>query len=246
MANGIGSSIGGTLGGIAGTTFGPIGTALGTAAGSLIGAGIEAIPGLIETDAEKENKRRLAQLKKMQEAGTLGLTEAEKQQLYTSAQGAAAGQMRQAQAGIRAAGAALGGSGAGTEALRQAQLAEGMTAVEANISQNVEAQNLQRKRELEDEIQGRIAAKSETDQARAAAAAGVASAGFETGVAKFQQEMTIQGKKPTAAEIAALAKLYKVDIETATGILSLQSKDPQAGANAAKYLGLAGKTEGGV
>jgi hypothetical protein len=238
MANGIGSSIGGTLGGIAGTTFGPIGTALGTAAGSLIGAGIEAIPGLIETDAEKENKRRLAQLKRMQEAGTLGLTEAEKQQLYTSAQGAAAGQMRQAQTDIRAAGAALGGSGAGTEALRQAQLAEGMTAVEANISQNVEAQNLQRKRELEDEIQGRIAAKSETDQARVATAAGIVATGVQSFSERLAQEQTIQGKAPSASELTAVAKLYGVDESTAGGLIEFLGRNPDAAKSIGNYLSL--------
>ena len=238
MANGIGSSIGGTLGGIAGTSFGPIGTALGTAAGSLIGAGIEAIPGLIETDAEKENKRRLAQLKKMQEAGTLGLTEAEKQQLYTSAQGAAAGQMRQAQTDIRAAGAALGGGGAGTEALRQAQLAAGMTAVEANISQNVEAQNLQRKRELEDEIQGRIAAKSETDQARVATAAGLAATGVQAFSERLAQEQTIQGKAPSKSEITAVAKLYGVDETVAGGLIEFLGRNPDAAKSIGNYLSL--------
>jgi hypothetical protein len=238
MANGIGSSIGGTLGGIAGTTFGPIGTALGTAAGSLLGAGIEAIPGLIETDAEKENKRRLAQLKKMQEAGTLGLTEAEKQQLYTSAQGAAAGQMRQAQAGIRSAGAALGGSGAGTEALRQAQLAEGMTAVEANISQNVESQNLQRKRELEDEIQARIGAKSESDNARIAAAAGIAATGVQSFTERLAQEQTIQGKAPSAGEISAVAKLYGVDETMAGGLIEFLGRNPDAAKSIGNYLSL--------
>jgi hypothetical protein len=243
----IGSSIGSLLGGIAGTAVGgPLGTAIGSGLGAAAGQAIESIPALVKTDAEKENERRLKELRRMQEMGALGLTESEKQQLFTSAQGAAAGQMRQAQTGIRAAGAALGGTGAGTEALRQAQLAEGMSAIQAGISQSVESADLQRKRELEDEIQGRIAAKSEAENARLAAATGIAATGFTTGIDKFQQEMTIQGRKPTEAEIAALAKLYKVDVETATNLLSLQSRNPEAGAFAGKYLGLAGKTEGGA
>lgn len=239
MANGIGSSIGGTLGGIAGTAFGgPFGTALGTAAGSLIGAGIEAIPGLVETDAEKENKRRLAQLQRQQEMGTLGLTEAEKQQLFTTAQGAAAGQMRQAQTGIRAAGAALGGGGAGTEALRQAQLAEGMSAIQAGISQNVESANLQRKRELEDEIQARIAAKSETENARLAAATGVAATGVQSFSERLAQEQTIQGKAPSGSEITAVAKLYGVDETVAAGLIEFLGRNPDAAKSIGNYLSL--------
>lgn len=239
MANGIGSSIGGTLGGIAGTALGgPIGTALGTAAGSMIGAGIQAIPALIKTDAEKENERRLKELQRQQEMGTLGLTEAEKQQLFTTAQGQAAGQMRQAQTGIRAAGAALGGSGAGTEALRQAQLAEGMSAIQAGISQNVEAQNLQRKRELEDEIQARIAAKSEAENARLAAATGIAATGVQSFSERLAQEQTIQGKAPSASELTAVSKLYGVDETTAAGLIEFLGRNPDAAKSIGQYLSL--------
>lgn len=205
MANGIGSSIGGTLGGALGTFVGgPLGTALGTAAGSAIGAGIEAIPTLMKTDAEKENERRLKELKRMQEMGTLGLTEAEKQSLFTGAQGAAAGQMRQAQAGIRAAGAAGMASGAGTEALRQSQLAEAQARQQAEISREVEAQDLQRKRELEDEIQARIAAQSQIQQERRAAGAGIASAAFQGGAERYALESTIQGLGLGPKEAASL------------------------------------------
>lgn len=247
MANGIGSSIGSVLGGVVGTTVGgPLGTAIGSGLGSMAGAAIESIPALIKTDAEKENERRLKELQRMQEMGTLGLTESERQQLFSQAQGQAAAQMKQAQAGIRSAGAALGGGGAGAEALRQAQLAEGMSAIQAGISQDVEAKSLQRKRELEDEIQARIAAKSEAEQARTAAKAGIASAGFETGIAKLQQEMTIQGQAPSAAEISALAKLYNVDEETAKGLVTFLGKNPEAATSIGKYLGLAGKAAGGA
>ena len=225
---------------MAGTAVGgPLGTAVGSALGAAAGQAISAIPALVKTDAEKENERRLKELQRMQELGTLGLTEAEKQQLYTSQQGAAANQMRAAQSQIRSAGAALGGSGAGTEALRQAQLAEGMAATEANISRGVEAQNLQRKRELEDEIQARIAAESQAKQQRLAAITGIASTGLETGIAKYQQEQTIQGQAPSATEVAALAKMYGVDEATAAGLVSFLGRNPEAATSIGKYLGLA-------
>jgi hypothetical protein len=242
----IGSSIGSIIGGIGGTAVGgPLGTAVGSALGAAAGQAITAIPALIKTDAEKENERRLKELKRQQEMGTLGLTEAEKQQLYTVQQGQAAGQMRQAEAQIRAAGAALGGSGAGTEALRQAQLAEGMVATEANIARDVEGKNLERKRQLEDEIQARIAAQSQAKQERTAAATGIASTGVDTFLTRFQQEQTIQGRAPSASEITALAKAYNVDEATAAGLISFIGKNPEAATSISKYLGLAKNAEGG-
>jgi hypothetical protein len=204
----------------------------------LIGAGIQAIPALVKTDAEKENERRLKELKRMQEMGALGLTESEKQRLFTTAQSQAAGQMRQAQAGIRAAGAALGGSGAGTEALRQAQLAEGMSAIQAGISQSVEGADLQRKRELEDEIQARIAAKSETENARLAAATGVAATGVQSFNERLAQEQTIQGKAPSASELTAVSKLYGVDETVAAGLIEFLGRNPDAAKSISQYLSL--------
>lgn len=239
MANGIASSIGGTIGGIAGTAFGgPLGGALGSAGGSMLGAGISAIPALVKTDAEKENERRLKELQRQQEMGSLGLTEAEKQRLFTSAQSQAAGQMRQAQTGIRSAGAALGGTGAGTEALRQAQLAEGMSAIQAGISQSVEGADLQRKRELEDEIQARIAAKSETENARLAAATGIAATGVQAFTERIAMEQTIQGKKPSASELSAVAKLYGTDEATAGGLIEFLGRNPDAAKSIKEYLSL--------
>jgi hypothetical protein len=223
----IGSSIGGTIGGTLGTfAGGPIGTAIGTGLGAALGAGIEAIPTLMENDAEKENKRRLAQLQRMQEMGALGLTEAEKQSLFTGAQAQAAGQMRQAQSQIRAAGAALGGSGAGAEALRQAQMAEGMAGIQAGIARDVEAKDLERQRELEAEIQERIATKSDYDVARRQALAEIASAGLQAGTERFTAEKLIQGKVPTSAEVAAFAKMRKISQEEAEALLSLEAKRP--------------------
>lgn len=220
--SGIGNILGGTLGTFAG---GPVGTAIGAGLGGAIGAGIEAIPTFMESDAEKENKRRLKELKQMQELGTLGLTEAEKQALFTGAQGQIQGQLRQAQAGIRAAGAA-GMGGAGTEALRQAKLAEGEAGLVAQVARDVEAKNLERKRELEGEIQERIATQADLQTARRQAVAEIAAAG----VGGFQESLAVEkearGKAVTPAEIAAYAKARKLSYDEAEAMISLEAKRP--------------------
>jgi len=223
-APGIAEFLGGGLGTI---VAGPAGTAIGAGLGAALGAGIEAIPTFMESDAEKENKRRLAQLKRMQEMGALGLTEAEKQSLFTGAQAQIQGQLRQAQAGIRAAGAA-GMGGAGAEALRQAKLAESEAALVGQVSRDVEAKNLERQRELEAEIQERIAAKSDYDLARRQALAEIGSAALQAGQEQFAAERLIQGKTPTSAEIAAFAKLRKISNEDAAALLALEAKRPGA------------------
>lgn len=220
--SGIGNILGGTLGTFAG---GPVGSAIGAGLGGAIGAGIEAIPTFMESDAEKENKRRLKELKQMQELGTLGLTEAEKQQLFTGAQGQIQGQLRQAQAGIRSAGAA-GMGGAGTEALRQAKLAEGEAGLVAQVARDIEAKNLERKRELEGEIQERIATQADLQTARRQAVAEIAAAG----VGGFQESLAVEkearGKAVTPAEIAAYAKARKLSYDEAEAMISLEAKRP--------------------
>lgn len=182
---GIGSSIGSLAGGLGGFFIGN--PALGAAAGSAAGALIEGIPQLIETDAEKENKRRLKQLQLQEKMGQLGLTEAEKQSLFSSAQDQIAGQLATSRGGIRAAGAA-GMGGAGAAALQQAALAENQAMLLGSVGRNVEGKNLERKRELEDEIQARIAAKSEEQLAVAGALTKPASAG----VSAYMEEKALQ------------------------------------------------------
>ena len=132
------AGIGSTLGGIVGLAGGPIGSAIGTMAGGVL----EALPALIKTDAEKENERRLAALRRQQDMGTLGLTEAEKQSMYTAGVNQIGGQLQQAQAQSRAVGAAGMASGAGLSALQQAQFAESAAKAAAGVSQNVEVQNI--------------------------------------------------------------------------------------------------------
>jgi hypothetical protein len=182
---GIGSSIGSLAGGLGGFFIGnpALGSTVGSAAGSLI----EGIPQLIETDAERENKRRLKSLQLREKMGQLGLTEAEKQQLFSSAQNQIAGQLATSRNEIRAAGAA-GMGGAGAAALQQAAAAENQASLLGSVGLSVEGKNLERKRELEDEIQARIAAKSEEQLA----VAGVLTKPVSAGVSAYMEEKALQ------------------------------------------------------
>jgi hypothetical protein len=194
----------------------------------MVGAGLGAIPALIKTPAEKENERRLRELQRMQEMGTLGLSEEEKQRVFGRGQAQIQGALQGAKAGIRSAGAALGGSGAGTEALRQVQLAESEAKMLGDLSTKVSEADIQRKRELEDEIQARIAAKTASQQEALSAGLGVLQTGAQAGMERFNLEKMIQGKAPSSAELQGLARVYGISEQEAGGLIDFMNKNPEA------------------
>ena len=223
-----GASSGASVGGAIGSVVPGIGTAIGTGVGAVVGAGIAAYPYLTKSEAEKENERRLAQLKMQQNMGTLGLTQQEQQSLYTKAADAASAQTAQQQQIAKQYAAAGGASGAGSAIAGQLQSQENLARIQAQVSRGVQEQDLARKRELEAEIQARIAAKSESEETREQAIAGIAGAGFQAGAERLALESTIQGKKPSAAEIAAVQKLYGYATpEEAAGLIEYQTRFPQ-------------------
>lgn len=227
--------IGQTIGGAIGMIGGPIGSAIGAAGGALI----EGIPTFIETDSEKENKRRLKQLQLQQQLGQLGLTEAEKQSLFSSAQDQIAGQLAASRGAIRAAGAA-GMGGAGTAALQQAALAENQAMLLGSVGRGVEARNLERKRELEDEIQARLAARSQEQLEVAGAIAKVGGAALDAGKEADAQQKEIQGsgKVATPAQIKEIKELYKFKTdEEAQAFLNFKETYPEAGKYDASVTG---------
>ena len=221
------AGIGSTLGGLVGLAGGPVGSAIGTMAGGVL----EALPAIIKTDAEKENERRLKELKQRERLGILGLTEAEKQSLYTAGVNQIGSQLQQAQAQARAVGAAGMASGAGMSQLQQAQFAEAQAMAAAGVSQNVEVQNIQRKRELEEEIQGRVAAASEAKTQALQAGVGALTGGLAGMFEQANQTVAQQGRKPTQAEVQAFANRMKMSFEDADGMLSFYARVPEA----AKY-----------
>ena len=226
-----GASAGATLG----TAFGPIGTAVGAVAGGALGA----IPALIKTDAEKENAKRLAELKRMQELGILGLTEAEKQSYFKEAQGAAALQMKQAQAQAAGAGAAYGTTGAGADLLKQQAAAQNQAAIEAQIAQNVEAKDLARKRELEDEIQQRQAAASEYKQGRIEALTGIGTEAIGAGAEyKLGKELDIKKANDVTGLSAALQRQKNLNPEDATAFAKFLMQSPESKQLFEDYAGL--------
>jgi hypothetical protein len=196
------------------------------------GAAIEAIPSFLPNAATRENKRRLEELQKMQELGTLGLTEEEKQSIFGSQQAQIQGALQSSQAQARAAGAA-GMQGAGAAQLQAAKAAETQANLVAQAQRGLEAANIQRKRELEQEIQARIAAKAEKSQERAAAIAKIGSAGFEAGMEELGLSSITGGSRIGSSEISNAAKELGMSEEAVSDMLRkiLESGDLQSYTN---------------
>lgn len=202
LAAGVGSSTGGAIG----TLAGPVGSIAGSAIGSTAGALLSSIPALIKTDAEKENAKRLAKLKRMSELGTLGFTEEEKQALYnagTSSTEKAAADVRALQSGT----AAALGTGAGQAALANQAQQESLQNARASLERDLQAKNLEEKRALEQEMEDRQAIASEAKSRQIAAGVSIATGGLASIDEELEKVKTVRGSKPSSAQLESLSKM---------------------------------------
>ena len=175
-----------------------IGTALATGVGTAIGAGagslIENFPKLLGNEQSRYVRKRLDELQRMQEMGTLGLSEEEKKAIFGSQQAQIQGQLQAAQAQSRAAGAA-GMGGAGAAQLQAAKAAEAQAGLVAGAQRGLEAADIQRKREQEREIEKLISMKAQKQKERQEAIAEIGSAAFAGGTEAALSEF-ITGASP--------------------------------------------------
>jgi len=202
--------------------------------GLLIGAGgnlIAGLPKIIPSSFEREQKKRLEDLQRQEEMGTLGLTEQERGVLegrLGSRADAAANAAKQERERYLAGG---GGATAGTNLLG-AQIAEGqLRSQNTAIAQAIEEQNLKKVAEQKDEIRALEAANAQYKADRAAALAGVAAGGFEGAVtASANKALESGAKAPSANAVSAIAKLYGLSDDQARGLLEVTASNPEAAA----------------
>jgi hypothetical protein len=225
LGSSTGSGIGSLIGGLVGTAGGPIGSAVGGLVGSAGGALLSSLPSLLKSDYEKENKKRLADLKRRQELGTLGFTEQEKQSLYNAGSSAtekAAQDMRalqSVQAGALATGAGQAGI-ANAVAQEQAQMAR------ATLERDLQAKNLEEKRALENEIEQRTAMASEAKARKQAAAIGLAQTGIASMDEVLEQAKTVRGSKPTPEQLSSLSGMTGMTETQLSDVLGYFAKAP--------------------
>lgn len=235
------SNVGSVLGGLAGTAIGgPIGGMAGQALGSVAGGLISTLPSLIKTDEEKLNQQRLKDLKRRQELGMLGLTEAEKQQLYSdqdSAAQKAQQDIKDLQSGVASSLATGAGAASRTFVAEQEALIRARAAAEKEVQK---ANLIERKAQI-DEIEKRTMLGDQYKGQKQAAISGVAMTGIGALDESIARMQAVRGAKPSPEQIQQFMKYTGLDEKQTADIIGRIARDPSA---ASIYGGIVGSVGG--
>jgi hypothetical protein len=186
------------------------------------------LPALLPSKLNRENKRRLEELKRREEQGLLGLTAKEEAaiggRLRTTAD-VAAKQAEQQQKALLAG----GGSARGGQALAQAQAAQQQRMeLEQGVGQKILEADLAERQREEDEMRALEAAVEERRRELVGAVGAVAGAGIEAGFTESAKQAIIQGQKDISpAKVQALSQQLNVSPDEARGYYELAIENPE-------------------
>jgi len=181
---------------------------------------------LAPNEYDRAEKKRLADLKRRQEIGALGLSQGEEDQLYDefqaqqSVQQEALAQARRQQLGSAigfGGGEALGASIASEEASRR---------LGAEQVRAVQAQDIARAREEEDEMWAREANASERRQEKVQAILGAGLTATEGISGMVSQKNTLEGSGVSGAQFKELGDSLGISGEDAAGLFENLSGSP--------------------
>jgi cob(I)alamin adenosyltransferase len=194
-------------------------------AASSTGAAFKAIPTIVKTKSEKENKKEMVRLKALLNTEGAGLTESEKQRILEQ-QGSSAEnaiQRAAAQAGQLQASANAGGSGT---ALKQAAaLGAAGAKVRTDINQAVEAADAAKAEQQRQEYWARLSADSESKQRRLAAWTSIGSSGAETLSGASSVNNTVA--PPVKADISSAQAEYNLSAEDYAALEASLKDNPE-------------------
>jgi len=191
----------------------------------IVGAAAGTAGTLLPSDLDKRNAAELRRLKRKQELGALGLSEAEMDAMYRQEATQRAASQRASDAQRRAL---LSGQGAGAGAsLQQAVLSDEQDAMAAERSAaRIAEADAKRAREEEQEIEDRVAAQSERAMEKRASVADLLGAGAMAASETYQTKLLTQGKDIPQGAIEAYAKRSGMSSEEAAGYLNFFSENP--------------------
>lgn len=195
---------------------------------SVGGAAVSNLGTLIPSKLQRENKKRLAELQRKQEAGQLGLTGQEQAAVERRLRGGA----RQAQQGAQLERERLlagqGGAQAGASLAQAAQLEQQLMQQETDIAGKVEEMDLQKEQQQLDEMAALGAAVEERRRELAGAIGGIAGAGIQAAGSTLAQQAVIQGQKDiSTAQVQGLATSLGVSPDEARGLYELSLENPE-------------------
>lgn len=186
------------------------------------------LPQLIPTSFDREQKKRMEELKRKEEMGTLGLTDNERRVLENRF-GGASRQAGQYAAAERAKYLAGSGGATGGASLLQAQFAdEQRQQAQERINAEIEAKNLEKQRMQTEELRALEAARGERKAKALGAAGAMLGAGIEAGVTTAAQERLFAGARaPSSNSVNALAVAMGVSPDEARGFIELAATNPE-------------------
>ena len=183
------------------------------------GTGIGALPDIIPSKYERDQKKRLKEMQRKQEMGALGLTKAERDAI----EGQMRGTRQQAQSYADAERARLTQPSAQPQmALLGQQMAdEGRQRLEADLASQVLGMDLSRQASQEQEIKDLEAAQGEYRRRRFEGAVAPFQAGAETYVGQLGMDRMLQGMSQNQIQNAAsIAAAQAVGTQTAEALLA--------------------------
>lgn len=140
---------------------------------------VGALPDIVPSKFEREQKKRLQDLQRQQELGALGLTDQERSALENKMQASARQAMQQADLTQRQYAQQLGGAQSGLALLGQQIGAEQGARTQAQVQQAIEEQDLAKKQRQEQELRALEAQQAEYARKRAEALTKPVTAGAE-------------------------------------------------------------------
>lgn len=205
------------------------------------GAVMDALPYIIKTDYEKENKKRLEELSRQREMDALGLTEAEKQQISKQYSNPVMAAQEQQMAEQRRILSSQAGTGAGAG---QAQLQRNDAAMNKAIAARADAiaaADAQKEKEQEAEYWSRLAWQGQKKQERVAAWSSIGKAAIKgkqedsalssmtgSGGSTGQQAVAKESSSTaSSAEVQAFAKQYGISEEKAAEYMKYMQDNPE-------------------
>lgn len=202
----------------------PYGAIIGAAADALTGV-MSAVPYLVQTGQDKENAKRIKELKRLRDLGALGLTEEEKQQYFSSLNQAAQGAREDITSKMESATQAFNTGASGRQLALAKAGQEAMGRIGTQIGATVKAQDIAREEAQRQELEDRLALRAERQRQIAGAIGSIlmpilgsmseSGALKKTTSIKQAPEGVPTGAPPTAASTAKVKTPEEQDIEDA-------------------------------
>ena len=185
---------------------------------------VGALPDIVPSKFEREQKKRLQDLQRQQELGALGLTDQERAALENKMQASARQAMQQADLTQRQYAQQLGSAQSGLALLGQQIGAEQGARTQVQVQQAIEEQDLAKKQRQEQELRALEAQQAEYKRKRAEALVAPFSSGAEAYTGQMAADKLINYRMQELEKMAQI-KANQADLQEYANYFGIQDMD---------------------